>query len=161
MRSARGFTLLEVLVALAIVVGVVTASAQLVSMAVRATLLAGTTTTTVVLAQQKLEEILSETDRMPIPSPAGALAGNIEGCFDYVDRRGHVRGGGATPPPGSDYLRRWSVDPLAGSGAGTLVVQVLVIGVRSAAEGDASTSTSASRRADRVRIAAAQARRAF
>jgi prepilin-type N-terminal cleavage/methylation domain-containing protein len=158
MRSARGFTLLEVLVALAIVIGVVVASAQLVSIAVRANILAGTTTTIVVLAQQKLEEILSETEGVAIPSPAGALAGNVDGCFDYVDRRGHVLGAGATPPPGSDYLRRWSIDPLADSGAGTLVVQVLVTDVRNAA-GDASAS--AARRVDRVRIAAAKARKAF
>ena len=43
------------------------------------------------------------------PSPAGALEGNIDGYVDYVDAQGCGLGGGAVPPPGSVYVRRWSI----------------------------------------------------
>jgi type II secretory pathway pseudopilin PulG len=142
-RSAGGFTLLEVLVALGCVVAVVAGSAQLVSIAVRSNRLAGAMTVAVVLAEQKLEEILSAD----VPSPAGSLAADVDGCFDFVDERGHVLGGGATPTVGAGYFRRWSIEPLAGNVGDMLVVQVLVTDARNAAPP--------------VRIAAAKTRRAF
>jgi prepilin-type N-terminal cleavage/methylation domain-containing protein len=157
LRSACGFTLIEVLVALGIVVGGVTALAPLASMTVRANTLARTMTTTAILAQQKMEELLPEVGVDLDRSPAGALARNLDGWFDFVDRSGHVLGGGAPPPAGADYLRRWSVEPLADSAGHLLVVQVLVTDVRNTASADAAGSP----RADRVRILSARALEAF
>ena len=101
-----GFTLLEVIVALGIVVVIVTALAQLVAMSVRANVLARTTTTATILAQQKMEELLSEAAADLEPSPAGALTQNIDGSFDFLasrrsgggERRGAATGERLRPP---------------------------------------------------------------
>ena len=59
------------------------------------------------------------------PSPAGALEGNIDGYVDYVDAQGCGLGGGVVPPPGSVYVRRWSIAP-SDAGPDTLLLRVLV-----------------------------------
>ena len=120
-QSARGFTLIEVIVALGIVLAIATASAQLVSMTVRANAVAQTLTAAVILAQQKTEELLPEAGLSLNPSPAEALAEDRACCFDVVNWRGRV------------LRRRWSIEPLAG-GDGTLAVQVLITDVRDGAQ---------------------------
>jgi prepilin-type N-terminal cleavage/methylation domain-containing protein len=154
-----GFTLLEVIVALGIVVVIVTALAQLVAMSVRANVLARTTTTATILAQQKMEELLSEAAADLEPSPAGALTQNIDGSFDFLARDGRMVGNGAVPPPGSDYVRRWSIEPLMNSARGTLILQVLVTSAASGPSGQ--TSGSVTRTPDHVRIAGAKSGKAF
>jgi prepilin-type N-terminal cleavage/methylation domain-containing protein len=121
--SARGFTLVEVLIALAIVVSVITGAAQLAAIAIRTNLRAATMTTTVLLAQNKLEEILGGVAGAPTRSPPGTLESNIGGWSDIVDQSGRV----LDPSIASDrdYVRRWAIEPLATSG--TIVVQVVVV----------------------------------
>ena len=46
------------------------------------------------------------------PSPANALAANVDGYVDYLDRHGESLGGGETRPANTVYVRRWSVEPL-------------------------------------------------
>jgi prepilin-type N-terminal cleavage/methylation domain-containing protein len=121
-QSARGFTLIEVIVALGIVLSIATASAQLVSLTVRANAVAQTLTAAVILAQQKIEELLPEAGLSLNPSPPEALAEDRAGCFDVVNWRGRV------------LRRRWSIEPLAGAAGGTLAVQVLVTDVRDGAQ---------------------------
>jgi prepilin-type N-terminal cleavage/methylation domain-containing protein len=121
LHSARGFTLIEVIVALGVVLALASASAQLVSMTVRANAVAQTLTAAVILAQQKMEELLSEAGLGLNPSPAGALAQDRAGCFDVVNWRGHT------------LRRRWSIEPLAGGAGGTLTLQVLVTDLRDGA----------------------------
>ena len=60
------------------------------------------------------------------PSPGGTLATNTDGYVDYLDINGCVLGGGATPPAGTVFIRRWSVEPLPTNPNNTLILQVLV-----------------------------------
>ncbi|HEX7087874.1 MAG TPA: prepilin-type N-terminal cleavage/methylation domain-containing protein [Vicinamibacterales bacterium] len=60
------------------------------------------------------------------PSPYGTLASNVAGWVDYIDGNGCLLGGGAVPPPGTVYTRRWSVEPVPTNPNNTLVLQVLV-----------------------------------
>ncbi len=155
-RGARGCTLIEVLVASAIFTVAVVALAQLTAIAARARLLAGRTSVATVIAQQKIEELLAR-DLAVNPSPAGALDTCVDGWFDFVDRHGRSIGSAAGPPSGSDYLRRWSVEPVVGGE--TSLVQVVVLDIRQATR--VETDGTAVRRADHVRLVAAKGRRAF
>lgn len=123
LRSACGFTLVEVLIALVIVVGVITGTAQLAAMAIRTNLRAGTMTTAAMLAQGKLEEILAGIVGDPAPSPPGTLDTTVAAWSDVVDRTGRA----VDPSAASDrdYVRRWAIEPLSSSG--TIVVQVVVL----------------------------------
>ena len=44
------------------------------------------------------------------PSPANALAANVDGYVDYLDRYGQSLGGGETVTVNAVYVRRWSVE---------------------------------------------------
>lgn len=155
-RGARGCSLIEVLVAIGIFTVALVALAQLTVIAARANLQAGRTSFATVIAQQKVEELLSG-DLAPNLSPAGALTTSLDGWFDFVDRHGRSIGSGARPPSGSGYLRRWSIEPVTGTD--TLLVQVAVIDIRQAMTADAAAM--ASRRPDQVWLVAAKGRHAF
>ena len=131
-QGMRGFSLLEVLVATTLVAVGVTALAQLVALATYANLHARHTTMASILAQQKMEELLSRAGADVPPSPADALGRNAEGYCDFVDRAGRVLGDGPTPP-GAAYLRRWWIAPLPGRHGRSSIVQVLVQDLRGAA----------------------------
>ena len=130
--------------------------AQLFTVAARANASARATTYAVVLAQQKMEQLRGlaygfdtlgsavtdiDTDitvqpEVPgvgtglRPSPPGALDENIVGYVDYVDASGASLGGAAAvPPPGTAYIRRWSVESIPSSSS-AIVLQVLVTRVR-------------------------------
>jgi type II secretory pathway pseudopilin PulG len=60
------------------------------------------------------------------PSPTGVLSTPTDGYVDYVDRNGCTLGGGARPPPGAVYVRRWSIERLPDDPDRALVLQVLV-----------------------------------
>jgi prepilin-type N-terminal cleavage/methylation domain-containing protein len=126
----RGYSLLEVLVATTIVVVGVAALAQLIAFATHTSLRARETTTAAILAQQKMEELLPQATTELTPSPADALARNVDGYSDFVESSGHTLGGGPAPPPGSAYLRRWSMDPLPDSRTNTWILQVVVADLR-------------------------------
>ena len=169
-RDERGSSLLEVLVATTILVTGLAALAQLFMLGTRANLQARQTTMAAILAQQKMEQlrglawsvdaglpvsdlttdttVVPETDSGGTgltPSPADALERNVAGYADFIDRYGSVLGGGQTPPAGSVYLRRWSIEPLSGS-ADTLRLEVLVADLRNR---------------DEARLVAAKTRKAF
>jgi prepilin-type N-terminal cleavage/methylation domain-containing protein len=129
----RGFSLLEVLVATTIVAVGVTALAQLVGIATHTQRRATRSTLSAVLAQEKIEELLAEDAGTLVPSPADALGHDVDGFADFIDAAGHTMGRSPVAPPGSAYLRRWSIDSLPGSRNGTWVLQVLVIDLRSRA----------------------------
>jgi prepilin-type N-terminal cleavage/methylation domain-containing protein len=126
----RGFSLLEVLVAIAIVTTGVMALAQLVAFATHATLQARQTTMAAVLAQEKIETLLPDAAVGLQSSPPGTLSDDVDGYCDFVDAAGRVLGAGPVTPSGSAYLRRWSVDPLPDSLNHTSVLQVLVADLR-------------------------------
>jgi len=63
------------------------------------------------------------------PSPGNALAANVNGYVDYLDRYGRSLGGGETVPVNTVYVRRWSVEPLPTNPNNTLILQVLAFSV--------------------------------
>jgi prepilin-type N-terminal cleavage/methylation domain-containing protein len=150
-----GFTLIEVLVACAIFITGITALASLFVLSIDANRLARETTFSMVLAQQKMEQLrglqwgfdvlgvplsdtTADTSVVPFtnagtglsPSPAGSLQQNITGCVDYLDGRGAWIGSGAAVPRGAAYLRRWSIEPLPSDPQNTVILHVLVRPVR-------------------------------
>lgn len=115
----RGFTLLEVMVALGLLVGAVLAVAQLLVVAARAERLSRATTVATSAAAQKLEQLRSlafgyAVEGVPVdqlaPSPAGALAADTAGFVDYLDDAGVAVGSGLSPPAQARFTRRWSVE---------------------------------------------------
>jgi prepilin-type N-terminal cleavage/methylation domain-containing protein len=151
--SSRGFSLVEVVVAMGILTVVSLGVAQLFAASTRANIIAKGQTSTTVLAEQKMEQIRSLTwgfdasgEGLPVsdtisnltvypttqngkgldPSPADSLESNTTGFVDYVDAGGAWVGTGSTPPGNAVYIRRWSIQPLPTNPNNTLVIQVLV-----------------------------------
>ena len=150
--SEAGSTLVEVLIATVLMAGGVLAMSQLFLVSTAANYSARTDTFATVLAEQKLEQLRSLTwgfdlQGLPVsdfatdtsvrpeaqdggtglqPSPPGALQENTPGYVDHVDARGEIVGNSATPPNGSLYTRRWSIEPLPTNPNNTLILQVVV-----------------------------------
>jgi len=123
--KTAGFSLVEVVIATAVLTVGVASLAQLAVVSARSNRLANTTSAALLLAERKMEALIGETD--PTPSPSGALTANTPGFIDYLDASGASLGVTAvTPPPGAGFICRWSIDPLPGSPANVLVFQVLV-----------------------------------
>ena len=156
-RRDDGFTLVEVLVALLIVMVMALGTAHLFAVAIRATHAARNQTATTVLASQKLEQLRSLTwgfdeagSGLPVsdtttnlsqepptnngsglnPSPPGTLSQNLAGYVDYLDGGGLWVGTGSEPPATAVYIRRWAIEPLPTNPNNTLVLQVLVTTVK-------------------------------
>lgn len=147
---ARGFTLIELLFAMMVTTIALVTIAQLAAVATRANRGAISSTMMVVLAAQKIEQLRSlawtfDASGQPVSdtstdttsssvSAAGTglslsgntLAGNSEGFCDFLDDRGRSRGGGTTPPDGTVFVRRWSIDVLPFS-SDTILIQVVVM----------------------------------
>jgi type II secretory pathway pseudopilin PulG len=150
---ARGFSLLEVVVATSLLVAGVAGVAPLLVMASRANQSARITTMASLLAQQKMEQLralqwgrdlsgalLSDVDTdltAPFaattggfglrPSPAGSLDRNVNGYCDFIAADGRVVGGGSVSPAGAAYVRRWSIEPLPPNLEEVLLLQVVVM----------------------------------
>ena len=110
MRSARGFSIVELLIATTIVVTGVCGLAQLFVLALAANVQAEQTTRATVLARQKIEQLRAEPFDVP-RSPPDALRRDAPGFFDVVDET---------------YIRRWSVETLPVD-VETVVLQVVVV----------------------------------
>jgi prepilin-type N-terminal cleavage/methylation domain-containing protein len=155
----RGFTLVEVLVAVLILAILAVGAASLGVAANRAIFSSRAASTTAALARQKHEQLraltwavteagVAVTDTTADVSgatpasggpgrgvaPPGALDANLPGFSDYLDVNGRWVGAGPSPPPAAAYARRWSVDHLTGSGGATLLARVVVIPIGWAAE---------------------------
>jgi type II secretory pathway pseudopilin PulG len=152
LRGTRGCSLIEVLIATSIFAAAVVSLAQLAGMATSANLQAGRMSFATVIAQQKIEELLAASPALDL-SPAGALTSSLDGWFDFVDGHGRTIGAGASPPVGSDYLRRWLVEPVSDSD--TLLVRVVVTDIRAMSGGGLSPRTG------QVRLVVARSRQAF
>jgi prepilin-type N-terminal cleavage/methylation domain-containing protein len=123
-RSCHGFSLVEVLVAVAVLVAGAMALVPLFMLATSANASARHTTYATVLAAQKLEE-LRALEALP------SAASHVE----YVDRLGEPR-----LPGEAAYLRRWSIEPLPADASGTLVVIEVAVAPRTG-RGDARLVT--------------------
>lgn len=147
-----GFSLVEVLFATTILAVALVSLAQLFVVSTTNNDRARVATFATILAAQKMEQLrglawsfdamgLALTDTSgntaaPIetavggtgltPSPEDSLVRSVEGYVDYVDRLGSVLGGGTTPLPGTAYVRRWSVRPLATSPLDAIALRVAV-----------------------------------
>ena len=152
-RRDAGFSMVEVLVALLLLMVVATGVAGLFGVALKATHAARNQTSTSVLAEQKMEQLRSLTwgfdtsgQNLPVtdtttdlsqpvptgmgqglnPSPINSLNSNTAGYVDYLDKRGQWVGTGAVIPAAAVYVRRWNIQPLPTNPNNTLVLQVLV-----------------------------------
>lgn len=151
--SARGFSLVEVLISLGLLTAVSIGVAQLFAVSGRANLTARGLTSTTAMAEQKMEQLRSLTwgyatdgTGLPIsdttsnlsvtpatatgsglnPSPSNALNENVPGFCDFLDAGGNWVGAGTTAPSTAVYIRRWAIVPLPTNPNNTLVLQVLV-----------------------------------
>jgi type II secretory pathway pseudopilin PulG len=147
---ARGFSLLEALVASAILIVAVAGLVPLLILSTKANHDAHTSTFAVALAQQKLEQLRTlawnvdaagvavsdtTTDITTMPeqagigvglssSPAGALDRNTAGYVDFLDGSGAVLTDPRSVPA---FTRRWSIAPVASNPANTLLLEVRVV----------------------------------
>ena len=154
-----GFSLIEALLAAALLVTVAVGVAGIGARAARANLAARARTAAVLAAVQKLEQLRSlaygaevdvangstvritdlTTDLSVEPagaggpglaaSPAGTLDDNVPPYVDYLDSACAWVGSGASPPRAAVYVRRWAVAPLPEDPADTVVLQVVVLAV--------------------------------
>lgn len=153
-RGSAGFTLVEVIVALALLTVVSVGVVWLFTIAIDAGRRARERTIAAPLASAKLEQLrslewraevgatgpVSRSDHTtnlsvdPItsggtglsPSPSGTLDSSQPPFVDYLDRFGRWIGTGGSPPAGAVYIRRWAIHPLASDPERTLSLQVLV-----------------------------------
>jgi len=121
--SAAGTSLVEVIVATALLATSLVAVAQLFAVAIGSNIASQRTTVTTALAAQKLEQLRSATALTR--SPPGALDEDTPGHVDYVDAWGNASDE-RDPPDGARYVRRWSAAPLPADPENTLIVQVSV-----------------------------------
>lgn len=167
-HNSRGFSLVEVMIAMGILTAVSLGVAQLFAATGRANLVARGQTSTTAMAEQKMEELRSLTwgfdtagQGLPVtdtttnsavsppaqngtglnPSPVNALEENTAGFVDYLDDSGAWAGTGQTPPATARYIRRWSIEPLPTNPNNTIVIQVLVTPVVNEARRVASQYT--------------------
>ena len=125
---ARGFTLVEVLTALAILVIAALATVQVLVVATAAMHDARVHTSTAILAAQRMEQLLAldwGAAELSL-SPSNTLEANVGGYVDYLDGASTTLGTSVTPPAGAAFVRRWAVDPYPESGGETIVIRVLV-----------------------------------
>ena len=147
----RGFSMVEVVVAMGILTVVSLGVAQLFAASTRVNIIARSQTSTTMLAEQKIEQIRALTwgydaQGLPVsdtvsnlsvyptstgggglgPSASDSLETNRTGFVDFVDAGGAWVGTGAAPSGAAVYIRRWSIQPLPTNPNNTLVIQVLV-----------------------------------
>lgn len=156
--------------------------AQLFAIATRANTTSRFTTRAGVLAEQKMEQLRSLTwgfDSIGLPftdtssdisvlpeaptggtglspSPAGTLTDNTPGFVDFLDARGRWIGTGTGPPPGTLYIRRWSIEPLPTNPNNTLVLQVVVTQNR-----NVGTAAAPARGPDQARLISIKTRKSL
>jgi type II secretory pathway pseudopilin PulG len=115
-QNDRGFSLLEALVATAVLATGIATLAQLAFMAMRATERARLVSFATIVAEAKMEDLraAAAASDAPMPhSPDGSLESNTAGFCDFLDRYGNPIPGGDDPPPNTVYIRRWSIGAVA------------------------------------------------
>ncbi len=77
-----------------------------------------------ILAEQKLRELSAEALSL---TPASSLQEDVNGFVEYLDLKGVILGGGATPKPRTAYIRRWSISPVPTNPDAQVVIRVLIL----------------------------------
>ena len=164
--GAAGFTLLETLIALSLLLVVLAGVAPVVAAAQRAGVLAQQSVVAQRAARDKLEQLQSlvwtsevgvpvsdwSTDLSVTPprptggpglgvAPTDSLLSNHDGYCDFLAVDGRWLAGGTRPPAGAAWVRRWSIS-LLDDVEDTLLLQVMVIPVQLA---DPASSVRAAR----------------
>ena len=147
--SEPGFSLVEALVALALLAIALASMGQLAVVSVGANIEARHASALTAAAFDKMEQLRalawgfdafglpvsdtsSDASRVPslaaggqglMPSPPGTLDADTQGYCDYLSADGAWKGSGPGVPPGAVYVRRWAVAPLA-SNPDALVLSV-------------------------------------
>lgn len=147
--QTRGFTLVEVLVAMAVLSAATLGGVHLLAFATRGMHVARIQGTAALAASSRLDQLRSlqfEFDQTGqrltdvvtdltvdppapgggglTPSGAGSLDANVSGFVDYLDEAGRWVGNGPTPPRAAVFVRRWAVE--SPGPPDLLVLQVLV-----------------------------------
>jgi len=120
----RGFSLVEALVALALLNGALLSASALFAFSARANAEAQRITMATILARDQIERLLASG---PLAlSPPDALTRSYRDFADVVDRSGQSVGDGDEMPAAAVYVRRWSIRPSGANPDDPLVIQVLV-----------------------------------
>lgn len=119
-RRADGFSLVEVVVALALLTIGVFGALQLFGQSTATNATARAITQTTIFATDKIEQLRSRSIDDPLldHSPPEALTSTVEG---YADQ------------PADQYVRRWSVEPLPSNPVDGVVIRVVVTRIGSGA----------------------------
>lgn len=107
-----GFSLLETLVAVGLLVAGVTSLAQLLGLAYASNVAAERQSMSAILAAQKIEELRSIRD--------------WTSGIDFLDDDGVRLASGGEPPGGTAYTRRWTVEALPADPVNSRVAEVTV-----------------------------------
>lgn len=129
-HSAAGFSLIEVVVATAILVTVAAGTAQLFAITVQHEVSARQQLAMSSAASSKLDELSAAAARAPAPgAPAGAVDRRVAGYSDVATVLG------------ATFERRWSIAPLTSysSAAVIITVRVIPLAMRAARELEAVT----------------------
>jgi type II secretory pathway pseudopilin PulG len=130
--SARGFTLVETLVATGVLVTAVAGLAQLFALSVRFTRDSAQHGAALVAAQDKLESLralrftyddsgATVTDPRLQPSPPTSLSENVDGFVDWLDEAGNL-----AIESGASYARRWRITEIAADNPAAIAIDVCV-----------------------------------
>jgi prepilin-type N-terminal cleavage/methylation domain-containing protein len=99
--GSRGFSLVEVLIATTIAVMALASLAQMFVLAAAANRASRTRTLATILARDKMEALLHDGESETVSG------------MDFIDSRGEWLGD-SLRPPGTAFVRRWSVTPVSG-----------------------------------------------
>jgi type II secretory pathway pseudopilin PulG len=104
----RGFSLIETVVAAGIVAGAVAALAQMFALSIALNVAARNGSAAMMLAAQKMEQLRGLIPGVDL-NEGGTLDSSGAGFADYLDNAGNLLGADGSAPPGTVYVRRWSV----------------------------------------------------
>jgi type II secretory pathway pseudopilin PulG len=181
-NAESGFSLVEVMVATGLLATALVALAQMFAIATASNLQGRNATSTMILAQQKMEQLRglrytfdvsglpvqdTSTDLAEYPPAAtggkglsphteNTIQANTDGYVDYLTVNGESLGGGTTIPDSTAFIRRWSIEPLPTNPNNIVVLQVLVTRRRDRGTGDAG---SVSRAPDEARLMTIKSRK--
>src|SRR5690242_5336336 len=142
LRRARGFTLVEVVIATGLLVALSIGAAMVMTLTLNTIDRSRQRAMALVLARAKLEELLSLTwsvrsvdgelllltDATTSSSPPDSLVTSRAGFVDYLDAQGQriVAGTAGGMPSDTCYVRRWAIARTGAGASELLIVQVMV-----------------------------------